>query len=127
MNFPLLTLWPCGIPVVLCSVTHHVTSKAMVNVRDVDDPRKDPCGTSWFLNLFCRHFVTNREKHERSREPVHIDVIRKVAEAVSIPVIANGVSSLVKTFEDIQKYRLETGCSSVMLARAAQWNPSIFR
>lgn len=99
----------------------------MVNVRDVYDPRKDPCGTSWFLNLFCRRFVTNREKHERSREPVHIDVIRKVAEAVSIPVIANGVSSLVKTFEDIEKYRLETGCSSVMLARAAQWNPSIFR
>lgn len=56
-----------------------------------------------------------------------MDVIRKVAEAVSIPVIANGVSSLVKTFEDIEKYRLETGCSSVMLARAAQWNPSIFR
>lgn len=71
--------------------------------------------------------VHGREKHERSREPVHIDVIRKVAEAVSIPVIANGVSSLVKTFEDIEKYRLETGCSSVMLARAAQWNPSIFR
>ena len=69
----------------------------------------------------------NREKHERSRDPVHIDVIREVAKAVSIPVIANGVSSLVKTFEDIEKYRQETGCSSVMLARAAQWNPSIFR
>ena len=118
----MVTLW-------YFAVLHHVyeAGKAMVNVRDVDDPRKDPCGTSWFLNLFCRHFVTNREKHERSREPVHIDVIRKVAEAVSIPVIANGVSSLVKTFEDIEKYRLETGCSSVMLARAAQWNPSIFR
>lgn len=71
--------------------------------------------------------VHGREKHERSRDPVHIDVIREVAKAVSIPVIANGVSSLVKTFEDIEKYRQETGCSSVMLARAAQWNPSIFR
>lgn len=69
----------------------------------------------------------NREKHERPRDPVHIDVIREVAKAVSIPVIANGVSVLVKTFEDIEKYRLETGCSSVMLARAAQWNPSIFK
>lgn len=71
--------------------------------------------------------VHGREKHERPRDPVHIDVIREVAKAVSIPVIANGVSALVKTFDDIEKYRLETGCSSVMLARAAQWNPSIFR
>ncbi|XP_068721915.1 tRNA-dihydrouridine(20) synthase [NAD(P)+]-like isoform X3 [Montipora capricornis] len=70
--------------------------------------------------------VHGREKHERPRDPVHIDVIREVAKAVSIPVIANGVSALVKTFDDIEKYRLETGCSSVMLARAAQWNPSIF-
>ena len=69
----------------------------------------------------------NREKHERSRDPVHIDVIREVAKAVTIPVIANGVSSMVKTFGDIEKYRVETGCSSIMLARAAQWNPSIFR
>lgn len=71
--------------------------------------------------------VHGREKHERSRDPVHINVIREVAEAVSIPVIANGVSLLVNTYKDIEKYRQETGCSSVMLARAAQWNPSIFR
>ncbi|XP_015771212.1 PREDICTED: tRNA-dihydrouridine(20) synthase [NAD(P)+]-like [Acropora digitifera] len=71
--------------------------------------------------------VHGREKHERPRDPVHIDVIREVAQAVSIPVIANGVSTLVKGYADIEKYRVETGCSSVMLARAAQWNPSIFR
>lgn len=71
--------------------------------------------------------VHGREKHERPRDPVHIDVIREVAQAVSIPVIANGVSTLVKGYDDIEKYRVETGCSSVMLARAAQWNPSIFR
>ena len=68
-----------------------------------------------------------RQKHERSQEPVHTDVIREVAKAVSIPVIANGVSAMVKTFEDIDKCRQETACSSVMLARAAQWNPSVFR
>jgi len=54
-------------------------------------------------------------------------VILEVAKAVSIPVIANGVSLMVKTFDDIEKCRQETGCSSVMLARAAQWNPSVFR
>ncbi|KAJ7365136.1 tRNA-dihydrouridine(20) synthase [NAD(P)+]-like protein [Desmophyllum pertusum] len=34
---------------------------------------------------------------------------------------------MVQTFEDIEKCRQETSCSSVMLARAAQWNTSIFR
>ncbi|KAJ7381893.1 tRNA-dihydrouridine(20) synthase [NAD(P)+]-like protein [Desmophyllum pertusum] len=71
--------------------------------------------------------VHGREKHERSQDPVHTDVIREVAKVVSIPLIANGVSSMVQTFEDIEKCRQETGCSSVMLARAAQWNTSIFR
>ncbi|KAL9976331.1 hypothetical protein ACROYT_G013621 [Oculina patagonica] len=71
--------------------------------------------------------VHGREKHERSRDPVHANVIREVAKAVSIPVIANGVSAMVKSFEDIEKCRQETGCSSVMLARAAQWNTSVFR
>lgn len=71
--------------------------------------------------------VHGREKHERSRDPVHINVIREVAKAVSIPVIANGVSLMINTYKDIEKYRQEAGCSSVMLARAAQWNPSIFR
>lgn len=71
--------------------------------------------------------VHGREKHERSRDPVHTNVIQEIAKAVCIPVIANGVSLMVKTFDDIEKCRQETGCSSVMLARAAQWNPSIFR
>lgn len=32
----------------------------------------------------------------------------------------------VKCYDDIEKFRLATGASSVMLARAAMWNPSIF-
>ena len=74
-----------------------------------------------------QNLMLYREKHERSRDPVHTNVIREIAEALCIPVIANGVSLMVKTFDDIEKCRQETGCSSVMLARAAQWNPSVFR
>lgn len=33
---------------------------------------------------------------------------------------------MVKTYSDISKFREATGASSVMLARAAMWNPSIF-
>uniref|UniRef100_A0A672QHN5 Dihydrouridine synthase 2 n=1 Tax=Sinocyclocheilus grahami TaxID=75366 RepID=A0A672QHN5_SINGR len=72
--------------------------------------------------------VHGRMKEERPRHPVHCDYIQAVAESVSIPVIANGGSSdIVKTFEDIEKFRAAAGASSVMLARAAMWNPSIFR
>ena len=39
----------------------------------------------------------------------------------------SGGSREIKRFEDIAKFRDETGASSVMLARAVQWNPSILR
>ncbi|XP_028813494.1 tRNA-dihydrouridine(20) synthase [NAD(P)+]-like isoform X3 [Denticeps clupeoides] len=71
--------------------------------------------------------VHGRMKIERPQHPVHCDYIQAVAEAVSIPVIANGGSlELVKSHEDIEKFREAAGASSVMLARAAMWNPSIF-
>lgn len=38
----------------------------------------------------------------------------------------SGGSSEIHCYEDIEKFRQATGCSSVMVARAAQWNPSIF-
>ncbi|KAM3870216.1 tRNA-dihydrouridine(20) synthase [NAD(P)+]-like [Diretmus argenteus] len=72
--------------------------------------------------------VHGRFKEERPRHPVHCDFIQAAAQAVSIPVIANGGSlDLVKTSGDIQEFRKTTGASSVMLARAAMWNPSVFR
>uniref|UniRef100_A0A665T2I4 DRBM domain-containing protein n=1 Tax=Echeneis naucrates TaxID=173247 RepID=A0A665T2I4_ECHNA len=71
--------------------------------------------------------VHGRFKEERPRHPVHCDYIRAVAQAVSIPVIANGGSlDLVKTNGDIDEFRKATGTSSVMLARAAMWNASVF-
>ncbi|XP_063309636.1 tRNA-dihydrouridine(20) synthase [NAD(P)+]-like [Pelobates fuscus] len=72
--------------------------------------------------------VHGRKKEERPQHPVHCDVIRAIAEAVSIPVIANGGSQeIIKEFGDIETFRAATGASSVMIARAAMWNPSIFR
>ena len=50
----------------------------------------------------------------------------------SLPVIANGGSSNnrnseMNTYEGIRKFWKETGASSIMIARGAEWNPSIFR
>uniref|UniRef100_A0A3Q2QPK9 Dihydrouridine synthase 2 n=1 Tax=Fundulus heteroclitus TaxID=8078 RepID=A0A3Q2QPK9_FUNHE len=39
---------------------------------------------------------------------------------------SGGSLDLVKNYGDIEKFRKATGASSVMLARAAMWNPSVF-
>lgn len=56
-----------------------------------------------------------------------LDAIKRISEKLTIPVIANGGSRDIENYEDILKFRAECGTSSVMIARAAEWNVSIFR
>ena len=59
--------------------------------------------------------------------PAQMEIVRAVADALRIPVFANGGSLDMQTYEDVLAFRDAAGCSSVMVARAAQHNLSIFR
>ena len=58
------------------------------------------------------------------RTPARWDELRPLVDALNVPVVANGD---VVCFDDFEKVRAETGCHSVMAARGALWNCSIFR
>lgn len=71
--------------------------------------------------------IHGRTKVERPQHPVHSDRIKEIAQSISIPVICNGGSRDIDKYEDIIKFRSLCGTTSVMVARSAQQNVSIFR
>lgn len=68
----------------------------------------------------------NPNRYLQQQKPF-LDAIRRIVESVRIPVIANGASNEVESYADIERFRDECGATSVMIARAAQKNVSIFR
>lgn len=67
--------------------------------------------------------VHGRKVADRPRDSAKWSEIADVVAALSIPVIANGD---VFEYEDIQRIKVATGASSVMVSRGALWNASVF-
>ncbi|XP_022132401.1 tRNA-dihydrouridine(20) synthase [NAD(P)+]-like isoform X2 [Momordica charantia] len=67
--------------------------------------------------------VHGRRVADRPRDPAKWSEIADVVAALSIPVIANGD---IFEYADFQRVKVDTGASSVMVARGALWNASIF-
>ena len=67
--------------------------------------------------------VHGRTRMQYYKPPVDYDIIKKVKEAVGVPVIANGdIDSAVSAKEVMDK----TGCDLVMVGRATLGNPWLF-
>ena len=76
--------------------------------------------------------VHGRTKEQRPGDTNDVASIKTVVQHATIPVIANGGSSQNRnaqdnTYEGIRQFWRASGASSVMIARAAEWNPSVFR
>lgn len=76
--------------------------------------------------------VHGRTKEQRPNDACDVESIKAVVKHTSLPIIANGGSSnnrnsQINTYLGIKNFWEETGAASVMIARAAEWNPSVFR
>jgi len=76
--------------------------------------------------------VHGRTKEQRPNDSCDVESIKAVVRHSNLPIIANGGSSnnrnsQINTNQGIRSFWEETGAASVMVARAAEWNPSVFR
>jgi tRNA-dihydrouridine synthase 1 len=75
----------------------------------------EQAGASW-VALHARHVSARR----RRRGAADLDVVRAVKEALRVPVISNGN---VRTWDDMQKNKKETGADGIMVGETLLGNP----
>ncbi len=70
-------------------------------------------------------FITVHGRTVRQKYSGKVDfvAIKRIAKAVSVPVVANGN---IKTTEDVETTLRDTGCVATMIGRAAIGNPGVF-
>ncbi|KAH9856848.1 FMN-linked oxidoreductase [Lenzites betulinus] len=80
--------------------------------------RLEAAGASW-LTLHARH-VSSRRRRQGAAD---LSQVRALKERVGIPVVSNGN---VRTWEDVQKNREETGADGIMVGETLLANPCLF-
>lgn len=70
--------------------------------------------------------IHGRTPQQNSNQPCNVEMIARISQISKIPIIANGGSLNIHDYESIIKFKFESQCSSIMIARAAFYNPSIF-
>ena len=69
-------------------------------------------------------FIHGRTKQQKYRGHSDYQLIKTVKQAASIPIIANGDIDSAQKADEVLQF---TGCDGIMVGRAAQGNPWIFR
>ena len=70
--------------------------------------------------------VHGRRRNERPNNDCRYNELRDISRCFSIPIIANGGSSDIQNYKNIEEFKERTEAKSVMIARSAFTNPSIF-
>lgn len=109
------------------SISTHTSKPVTIKIRKCFRPEKE--NAVEIAQIAQENGAAAIAVHPRSRQQYYSgeadwDVIAKVKEAVTIPVIGNGDVDSIEDYISIKKH---TGCDGVMIARGAKGNPWIFR
>ncbi len=118
---------PVLVDEILHAVTEAVTIPVTLKIRtgtDADHINAPDIGQLAEKNGIAALFVHGRTRQQKYTGMADYAVIAEVKQSLSIPVIANGdIDSPHKACQVLEK----TGCDGLMIGRAAQGNPWIFR
>lgn len=95
-----------------------VTAKMRLGISDTS--RAVDCAMALVEGGAASLVVHGRTKDHGYRPPAHWDWVGRIADAVSVPVVANGE---IWTVHDWQRCRSVSGCADVMIGRGAVADP----